>query len=1356
MSIYKLFSQCRFLNLIIRVLPIFFVMSTILFKPCSVVWAQTYNIQNDRILAPEVSHFTGVKEPGVDAHGDLLLSISLMTVPGRDGLNFDLVANYSSGIKVTQSASWIGWGWSLDVGSITRHPLGGLDRWHFNDRNGDGQSDAEQVDFALALSGQTRSQPDAYTVTMSGNTVDLISTTLGVIPTPSFIFDPHQTENYGSCGPGTATHSRWHFTTSPWRPWKFCRATSNPVPVDCRSTGTELGTREDISKLIITTEDGTRYIYGMPTLSYASLPPDHQTGTNYSFVSTWRLIAIHAPNYSGSEIPTSTSTGGWVKIVYKTVHSQTGALVDVETISDGPTCSTGNIIQQITYPYYIETPTHYALFATSKRYDRDLVKGGLGGAGVDANYYSRKLDKITLYKKTEPGGAIPNSTDNPVLEVAFTYMNNGANSLVSSYTPTIHGKMLSKLTLEKITITGLQSNGQGQVTATQSLPSYKFSYYDYKDVNPNDPTGGWLSWDDVAGNPSIHVLNYQDDFGFLDFPPGDSRRNSNEAYGTAWSLKEITYPDGGRQRIIYESDKIGTGGVSPPPSFTYNVYTVCGTQNATYQANLSASFSRTFQGGPRVKAIRRYSGYNESTPDSVSFTYGEGFYSGISEGKFLKIDNGSEPFYVSGDRGQFNITYAWIEKKLLDNSKIRTHYVTGNGPEFQIFYKGGVSGPTRAILYGNTRWNWGEIDSVQHFDASSTLVKKEVNYWSFYGTTPSDPQIAAVAPSLCYGGTTCPQGSCSQGTPEIYLNFTHKQLNSVVTKNYFGSTIVTSRVDYEYNDGTLLSKTTETSAEGKKRNTENTYAHDLSGAPYSGTTSGMRYKNMRSQVAQTSVTDNNPTNNGYASTVTTWKDVGGKYLPDKEYRWRNNTTSAAIPSFNWSNPDTNIWTRMQTFLGYDAHGNLTRIHDGYASETTVHWNATGTLIDSITTRPNAATTLTTRYAYDPNTFRLTSITDPNNQKTRFKYDPLQRLIETIMPDKRTASDFAYYYSRQGVNNNDAFNPTDPNYIKTRSMTGPGFFEPFEYTDSPTNHGWVDHVGPGNGTMSTVYDTTLQSQAMRVDVLPGYANDSYAVRYPATGELGVTSTHLWVKVKNSFATSSFRLVVRYANQDYFLVYYFDGGTNYYDIPSRSVVVYAGTIYKDGAWHTLERDLEQDFNIASLGANYEYIKRIIVRGEYDLDDIQLLNHPVATLSLADGIGRDIQTLQYDKGGSVKSGIFYDAFDRVTKVTKPFFHANTKFTRVDSVIAYANNYYSTQHPVYYDGPSAQEYDTGNYAYSETEYYPDPLNRVRHQYFPGAVFSRADTNYVNIATARMPPTKWASPMPAAFLKPASLTRTT
>lgn len=39
----------------------------------STLWAQ-YAVKNDRILAPEVTHFTRPTDPGVDAHGDIIES----------------------------------------------------------------------------------------------------------------------------------------------------------------------------------------------------------------------------------------------------------------------------------------------------------------------------------------------------------------------------------------------------------------------------------------------------------------------------------------------------------------------------------------------------------------------------------------------------------------------------------------------------------------------------------------------------------------------------------------------------------------------------------------------------------------------------------------------------------------------------------------------------------------------------------------------------------------------------------------------------------------------------------------------------------------------------------------------------------------------------------------------------------------------------------------------------------------------------------------------------------------------------------------------------------------------------------
>ncbi|MBU1849614.1 MAG: hypothetical protein KKH40_02700 [Nanoarchaeota archaeon] len=58
--------------------------------------------------------------------GDLSVSIPLMTVPGVNGLDQDINLVYTGGdgIKTTAEAGWVGLGWSLDVGSVTRAIVG--------------------------------------------------------------------------------------------------------------------------------------------------------------------------------------------------------------------------------------------------------------------------------------------------------------------------------------------------------------------------------------------------------------------------------------------------------------------------------------------------------------------------------------------------------------------------------------------------------------------------------------------------------------------------------------------------------------------------------------------------------------------------------------------------------------------------------------------------------------------------------------------------------------------------------------------------------------------------------------------------------------------------------------------------------------------------------------------------------------------------------------------------------------------------------------------------------------------------------------------------------------------------------
>jgi len=410
----------------------------------STLKAQDWEIRNDRILAPEVTHFTRPLEPGVDAHGDLSLAIPLVTVPGRDGLDFDLVAQYRSGIQVSQSASWIGLGWSLDLGSISRHPLGGINYIQYNET---------QVDFTSEK--QLPSQPDVMVVHMNGSSVKLMTFMPSKVQF-GFHYDPHKLQGNpsapeaGQCDAGQV-YLGDTFTPAPWKPWKFCCEKQKPMAVKGYETEivgiegpdadiTPQKERQDYAKFVMTTENGTRYVYGQPTLSQAIFPDSVGGLTTYRFVSAWHLVAILSPNYQGNAVPTEGSTGGWIKIEYRT-YDQNNNTTDVHTALD----LNDKFYAQITYPYKVESPTHAAIFETSRRYDRNLAIDHI--SFLPQYNFNQKLDKIKLFKKNA-GEALTQ-----ISEVLFTYKNNVA---ANSSSP--DNIMLSKLALEEIKIAGVSEN----------------------------------------------------------------------------------------------------------------------------------------------------------------------------------------------------------------------------------------------------------------------------------------------------------------------------------------------------------------------------------------------------------------------------------------------------------------------------------------------------------------------------------------------------------------------------------------------------------------------------------------------------------------------------------------------------------------------------------------------------------------------------------------------------------------------------------------------------------------------------------------------------------------------------------
>ncbi len=1020
-------------------------------------------IENQNILAPEVTHFTRIQQPGVDSHGDLNLSVPLMTVPGRDGLDFDLVAQYNSGIQVTQSASWIGLGWSLDVGSLTRHAMGGL-------------QGKDQADFAKVRVQSTPdldSQPDVYVASMNGNSTRLVSLTPETMTTsPVFPYDPAaSTTGSLPCDYGLE-FSKVFFTPSPWKPWKICYGIpdnqGSPAPVNVDG---HLSSDPDFSEFIITTEDGTSYVYALPTLSEVFMPKVGPfTDLELTkYVSTWRLRAILAPNYSGPMIPVGggeDSFGGWIRIDYRTwdddpaTPENDATALEVFTISN----SSVRFFQQTTYPFQIVTPTHIAEFETSVRYDADLALLVSPGTIYESSinrFFSRKLDSITLYKKN-----LDDSRGPPITEVLFTYLNN------SALTKADDNIMMSKLALSTIQIKGL-----GGTAGEKSLPPYEFDY------NKGD-----LSWQTIIGDGSkVIPLHHQDDFGYLSSNPLGGVPSDPDSEGPMWSLTEIAYPEGGRQVISYESDQF----VDPAQAITFRQLSQSLQGLNTWAEVTDGEFLvGNRQGGPRVKSIKTYDGFNDDNPadpndsddpDVFVYTYGPGHYSGLSDIWFRKQHSiRQEPLYFSSERGQFNITYEWVRKVLPDGSSIKTHYYAGtdtNGShtrEPQLFYINDSN--SMANLHENRTWNWGEILKIELLDQSQIPVKEEIFDWYFEG---HDSAVGFLQLAWVSGGLPAPP----EQSDNIYLNFTIKLLRSKTTNFYFGSTANAVTIEEEfvnYNDGALLEEKKETiSLDGtvkQVRTTQINYAHDIpsfANSPYSD----MADQNMRSQVAQVSTFDDN--GNGYAAQVTTWEKVAhtvspAEYLPDKEFQWRDNLPGS-IPQFQWQSQSGTNWIKTKEFVNYDEHGNPTEIANADASQALIGWEASSasSLIDFIVEKPTGdiADNLTTNYNYDPNTFKLTQILDPNVNSTDFMYDPLQRL-DTVFVADGTPGDggslqtqFAYNFSR-GTFPGSVFVEANPNYVETTNHFGTGLAQ--------TTRAYADGLGRDIQTQENFGNASIKS------------------------------------------------------------------------------------------------------------------------------------------------------------------------------------------------------------------------------------------------------------------------------------------
>ena len=450
---------------------------------------------NDYITHPDVWRPAKIVEPGVDAQGDLNLSIPVLTVPGRGGLDYDVRFSYRSGITLKQQSSWIGLGWSFDPGSITRDVHGIIKP------DGQGNPVPSNVDYTDVPD----EQPDMYYVTLPGGGFTMV-------------------RRQSSAGLKPPRGGSDDFYLNEWQPWKVATDVTSPaVVVDGYETRVEddqgVTQKADYGKFTLTAPDGTRYLFEEKTLAtYEGLHPFVQSVETY--VNTWRLTAILGPDYSGTTPPSPGSDpgGSWVRFEYHDVD--TGKQSTIEQY----------ILQSVRLQKII-TPTHEAVFE-STAYFRDIPDDPYNSPKV--THY--RLDAIKLNELHGSGQTL-------IREVKLEHIANG------------HGGLNPRLRFDSILFYGEGGASTGKQLPGYAFTYYgtdgnapvnenntdDFGYYN--DGDSGQPGGG-KSWSlESITHPTggIDVISYENDGVSLPIDGGGNPGNYDIGYDTI----DDTPPDGG-------------------------------------------------------------------------------------------------------------------------------------------------------------------------------------------------------------------------------------------------------------------------------------------------------------------------------------------------------------------------------------------------------------------------------------------------------------------------------------------------------------------------------------------------------------------------------------------------------------------------------------------------------------------------------------------------------------------------------------------------------------------------------------------------------------------------------------------
>lgn len=451
-----------------------------------------------------------------------------------------------------------------------------------------------------------------------------------------------------------------------------------------------------IGEITTTGTDGSRYVYGIAAYNKrqeettfavgAGLyggggytgdcvsglvtynPGDNSTGNslgldNYysntimpAYAHSYLLTAVLTPDYIDADNvrgPSDGDLGNYTLFHYTKIDDykwrvpvQGNQATFNEGLRSDPQDNKANYIygeKELWYLDSIVTKNYIAIFHTEARKDGFGVNGKDGGLNTSASKAMRLLRKISLYSR--PDYKANGSNAVPIKEVHFEYdyslcpnvpNNSGAPEVVNG---TDLNQNKGKLTLKKIYFTYQKSNkarfSPYEFTYSAFNPQYNIKGYDrWGNYKPNDNAVC-----SALGNPSLIPTS--------EYPYVDQNKATADQYASAWSLREIYLPSGGKIMMDYESDDYAY----VQNKRAMQMFKIIGVEDN----------SGNFSGGGE-KSLSDLSNFNRKIFFALQpgYTNANDYFNGVSLLYFrflMKIDNGKHE-YVSG--------YAEIDSRGID------------------------------------------------------------------------------------------------------------------------------------------------------------------------------------------------------------------------------------------------------------------------------------------------------------------------------------------------------------------------------------------------------------------------------------------------------------------------------------------------------------------------------------------------------------------------------------------------------------------------------------------------------------------------------------------------------------------